>query len=152
MRILLCLVCLAAFFGWGSAAAVAGAAVIYPLPEVKLFQLQERTVAAVAIEHRLPGKDLEDVLGFISSAGDSDLNAIADEMMENGYEYECLECETHECEEHECNHDEEMAEVKNEFIHHLVERNNQFGLDDMLDELKREGQRIGAYLKVEEKL
>ena len=51
MRILLCLVCLAAFFGWGSAAAVAGAAVIYPLPEVKLFQLQERTVAAVAIEH-----------------------------------------------------------------------------------------------------
>ena len=64
MRILLCLVCLAAFFGWGSAAAVAGAAVIYPLPEVKLFQLQERTVAAVAIEHRLPGKDLEDVLGF----------------------------------------------------------------------------------------
>lgn len=95
---------------------------------------------------------LEDVLGFISSAGDSDLNAIADEMVENGYEYECLECETHECEEHECNHDEEMAEVKNEFIHHLVERNNQFGLDDMLDELKREGQRIGAYLKVEEKL
>lgn len=95
---------------------------------------------------------LEDVLGFISSAGDSDLNAFADEMMENGYEYECLECETHECEEHECNHDEEMAEVKNEFIHHLVERNNQFGLDDMLDELKREGQRIGAYLKVEEKL
>ena len=64
MRILLCLACLAAFFCWGSAAAVAGAAVIYPLPEAKLFVLQERTVAAVAIEHRLPGKDLEEVAGF----------------------------------------------------------------------------------------
>lgn len=95
---------------------------------------------------------LEDVLSFISSAGGSDLNTIADEMMENGYEYECLECETHECEEHEHHHNEEMAEVKNEFIHYLVERNNQFGLDDMLDELKHEGQSIGAYLKVEEKL
>ena len=64
MRILLWLACLAAFFGWGSATAVAGAALIYPLPEVKLFALQERTVAAVAIEHRLPGKDVEDVLGY----------------------------------------------------------------------------------------
>lgn len=95
---------------------------------------------------------LEDVIGFIEAASSSDLSAIAEEIQDKGYEYECLECETHECEEHECNHDEEMAEVKNEFIHHLVERNNQFGLDDMLDELKREGQRIGAYLKVEEKL
>lgn len=95
---------------------------------------------------------LEDVLGFISSASGSDLNMIADEMKESGFEYECLECETHECEEHECHHDEEMAEVKNGFIHYLVERNNQFGLDDMLDELKHEGQSIGAYLKVEEKL
>ena len=96
--------------------------------------------------------NLEDVLSFISSASGSDLNKIVDEMKESGFEYECLECETHECEEHECHHDEEMAEVKNEFIHYLVERNNQFGLDDMLDELKREGQSIGAYLKVEEKL
>ena len=64
MRILFWLACLAAFFGWGSATAVAGAALIYPLPEVKLFALQERTVAAVAIEHRLPGKDVEDVLGY----------------------------------------------------------------------------------------
>lgn len=86
---------------------------------------------------------LEDVLGFISSSSGSDLNTIADEMKESGFEYECLECE-----EHECHHDEEMAEVKNEFIHYLVERNNQFGLDDMLDELKREGERVGAYLKV----
>ena len=54
MRILLCLACLAAFLCWGSAAAVAGTAVIYPLPEAKLFVLQERTVAAVALEHRLP--------------------------------------------------------------------------------------------------
>ena len=64
MRIIFFLACLAAFFCWGSAAALAGAAVIYPLPEVKLFALQERTVAAVAIEHRLPGKDIEDVLGY----------------------------------------------------------------------------------------
>lgn len=41
---------------------------------------------------------------------------------------------------------------KKELIRELIERANQFGLDDMLDELKREGERVGAYLKVEEKL
>ena len=35
---------------------------------------------------------LEDVLAFIASASPSDLNDMADEMQEHGYEFECLEC------------------------------------------------------------
>lgn len=92
---------------------------------------------------------LEEVIAFIATASPSDLSDIADEIQEQGYEFECYECETHECEE--CDHNEEMDELRDEFIHKLVRRNNQFGLDDMLDELKREGERVGAYLRVEVK-
>lgn len=91
---------------------------------------------------------LEDVLAFIASASPSDLSDMADEMQEQGYEFECLECETHECEEHQCNHDEEMQEVRDEFIKELVSRGNQFGLSDMLEEFRREADRIGARLDV----
>lgn len=92
---------------------------------------------------------IDDVNDFIFAAHTSDLNRIADELIDNGYEFECPECEDHECDE--CHHDEEMEDVRNNFIHHLVERNNQFGLDDMLDDLKREGERVGAFLKIEDK-
>lgn len=34
-------------------------------------------------------------------------------------------------------------------IRHLIERINIFGMEDMLDDLKREGERIGIYLKSE---
>lgn len=91
---------------------------------------------------------LEDVLAFIASASRSDLSGMADEMQERGYEFECLECETHECEVHQCNHDEEMQEVRDDFIKELVSRGNQFGLSDMLDEFKCEADRIGARLNV----
>ena len=37
---------------------------------------------------------------------------------------------------------------KNEFIRHLINRANQFGLQDLLDELKYEGDRVGAYLNI----
>lgn len=94
----------------------------------------------------------EDVIGFIEAASSSDLSAIAEEIQDKGYEFECLECETHVCEEFEGVYEEDLQKVRDEFIHFLIERANQFGLNDMLDELKREGQRIGAYLKVEEKL
>lgn len=89
---------------------------------------------------------LEDVLAFICTASSQDLHQIENEMTDHGFEFTCDECENHECDE--CYHDEEMEDVRNDFIHRLVERNNQFGLDDMLDDLKREGERVGAFLKV----
>lgn len=91
---------------------------------------------------------IEDVLAFVASASLSDLSEIADKMQEQGYEFECLECETHECEEHQCTHDEEMQEVRDEFIKELVNRGNQFGLSDMLEEFKREADQIGARLNL----
>ncbi|MCL6245188.1 hypothetical protein M5F04_11650 [Acinetobacter sp. ANC 7200] len=36
-------------------------------------------------------------------------------------------------------------------IRHLIERANVFGLADMLDDLKREGERFGAYLMIGER-
>lgn len=91
---------------------------------------------------------LEDVLAFIATASSSDLNDMADEMQEQGYEFECLECETHECEESECNHDEEMHEMRDGFIKELASRGNQFGLSDMLEEFQREANRIGVHLDI----
>lgn len=92
---------------------------------------------------------LDDVNDFIWTANSNDLNRIADELVDNGYEFECLECETHECEEHDSTEDIELA--KSEFIQGLIERANQFGLNDMLDEIKREGERVGVFLKAEVK-
>lgn len=88
----------------------------------------------------------EDVLAFIATASSSDLSNIADEIQENGYEFECLECETHECEEPHCDHNEDLKDIRDDFIRDLVRRGNQFGLDDMLQEFKREAHQIGAYL------
>lgn len=94
---------------------------------------------------------LEDVLAFIATASSSDLSDIADEIQENGYEFDCYECETHVCEEFEDVYKEELQQARDDFIRELVRRANQFGLDDMLDELRREGQCVGAYLKAEVK-
>lgn len=92
--------------------------------------------------------ELSDVIEFISNASSSELNAIADEIECNGYEFECSECETHVCEAFEDVYEEDLQKERNDFIHFLAERANQFGLDDMLEELKREGDRIGAYIKL----
>ncbi|OTG85556.1 hypothetical protein B9T31_12255 [Acinetobacter sp. ANC 4558] len=89
---------------------------------------------------------LEDVINFIESASDSDLSTIVSEITEKGYEYECYECETHECEE--CSCDEDMNEEKENFIRHLAQRLNQFGLDDMLSELEEEARSFGMYIKL----
>ena len=34
-----------------------------------------------------------------------------------------------------------------ETIKHLIDQANKFGVNDMLDQLKNEGMRVGAYLK-----
>ena len=91
----------------------------------------------------------EEVSSFIATARPSVLQKIADELESEGFEFECLECETHVCEEHDPTEDIELA--KSEFIQGLIERANQFGLNDMLDDLKREGERVGVFLKAEVK-
>ena len=91
---------------------------------------------------------LQDVLDFISNASSSDLSDIADEIQENGYEFECYECETHECEEYDCS--EDFDAEKREFLQDLVLRFDQFGLADMLQELKHECNRLGVNNKIEE--
>lgn len=40
-----------------------------------------------------------------------------------------------------------ISELDSSTIRHLIERVNMFGLQDMLNDLKREGERIGVYLK-----
>lgn len=89
---------------------------------------------------------LDDVMSFISEADESDLESIAEELTDRGVDFHCSECEDHEC---ECDCDDEDSDhEKNEFIRHLVNRANQFGLQDLLDELKYEGDRVGAYLNI----
>jgi len=89
---------------------------------------------------------LDDVMSFISEADESDLESIAEELTDRGVDFHCSECEDHECES-DCD-DEDGDHEKNEFIRHLVNRANQFGLQDLLDELKYEGDRVGAYLNI----
>ena len=89
---------------------------------------------------------IEDVSDFIWTAHAHHLNRIADELVDSGYEFECSECKDHECPAHDSTEDVDLA--KKELIRELIERANQFGLNDMLDELKREGERVGAYLRV----
>ena len=64
MRAIIMWLCLAASFVLGSAAAGAAASPPYSVPEIRLFELQERTVVAVAVEQRLPGPGVENVLGY----------------------------------------------------------------------------------------
>lgn len=77
--------------------------------------------------------DLEDIREFISEAEKDELNEVAKALAEHDIHAN-------------------LIVLHGPTIQYLVNRANQFGLDDMLDELKREGQSIGAYLKVEEKL
>ena len=89
---------------------------------------------------------LDDVMSFISEADESDLESIAEELTDRGVDFYCSECEDHEC---ECDCDDEDGDhEKNEFIRHLINRANQFGLQDLLDELKYKGDRVGAYLNI----
>ena len=41
----------------------------------------------------------------------------------------------------------QLIEMDAETIKHLIDQANKFGVNDMLDQLKNEGMRVGAYLK-----
>lgn len=77
--------------------------------------------------------DLDDIREFINEAEKEELDEIAKALAE------------HDIHAH-------LTKLHGPTIQYLINRANQFGLDDMFEELKREGQSIGAYLKVEEKL
>lgn len=90
---------------------------------------------------------IEDVSSFIFTAQPYHLNQIADELVDSGYEFECSECETHECDVHDSTEDIEIA--KRQFLQNLANRLDQFGLSDMLSELKDECNLLGVNLKLE---
>ena len=55
------------FFAWllgASVAVAASAGGLYNIPEIKVFQLQDRQVVAVAVENRIPGQGIEEELGY----------------------------------------------------------------------------------------
>lgn len=89
---------------------------------------------------------IEDVCDFIWTAHNNHLNRIADELVDSGYEFECVECEEHECTVHDST--EDVEDAKRELLQSLARRLDQFGLDDMLEELKSECELVGVNLRV----
>lgn len=76
--------------------------------------------------------DLDDVRDFISEASKADLEEMAKELASK---------DVHST----------LTALDAATIRHLIERANIFGIEDMMDDLKREGERVGAYLRVEVK-
>lgn len=72
--------------------------------------------------------DVDDVTDFIKDASNKDLEEIAKKLAEKGVH-------------------STLTVLDAATIRHLIERINIFGMEDMLDDLKREGERIGIYLK-----
>ena len=92
---------------------------------------------------------LEDVLDFIATkSSHMDRRLIAEELEDNGYEFECESCfdrDIHGCDT--CTPEREVKlEAEIELLRKIINRGNQFGLDDMIDELRREGESVGVYL------
>ena len=88
---------------------------------------------------------VQDVLDFIEVADECDLETIAEELQNRNVDFYCSECEDRD-DSCDCN-DEDDEYLRNEFIKELIAKANQFGITDMLDDLKREGERIGVFLK-----
>jgi hypothetical protein len=92
---------------------------------------------------------LEDVLEFIrNEATHRDLDPIADALENEGHSFECETCSDRDI--YGCNtctpeKDVEFA-ARIELLQQIIGRGNQFGLEDMLDELRREGESVGVYL------
>ncbi|RKG35166.1 hypothetical protein D7V21_05130 [Acinetobacter guerrae] len=70
---------------------------------------------------------VDDVVNFIFSANNKELEEIAVALAGKGVHSSLIALDA--------------ATVR-----HLIERVNVFGLDDMLDDLKREGERIGVFM------
>ena len=77
--------------------------------------------------------DFSDVCDFIDDCDEETLNDLAEKLAKKN-----VECHP-------------LTEFDQSTVRHLIERANIFGFADMLDDLKREGERIGVFLKVEVK-
>lgn len=85
---------------------------------------------------------LEDVLEFISNASISDMDEIESALDDANHVF--FNSQDDEC---DCTPESEIeAEAKRQVLQHIIGRGNQFGLEDMLDELRREGESVGVYL------
>lgn len=73
--------------------------------------------------------EYSDVCDFIDDADVETLNSLAEKLAKKN-----IECRA-------------LTEFDPSTLRHLIERANIFGVEDMMDDLKREGERIGAYLK-----
>ena len=74
--------------------------------------------------------EYSDVCDFIDDADKETLNNLAEKLAKKN-----IECHT-------------LFEFDPSTLRHLIERANIFGIEDMMDDLKREGERIGAYLRL----
>jgi len=70
---------------------------------------------------------VDDVVNFIFNANDKELEEIAEALAGKGVH-------------------SSLITMDSATVRHLIERINIFGLDDMLDDLKREGERIGVFM------
>lgn len=77
--------------------------------------------------------DFSDVCDFIDDCDEETLNDLAEKLAKKN-----VECHP-------------LTEFDPSTVRHLIERANIFGFSDMLDDLKREGERIGVFLKAEVK-
>lgn len=73
--------------------------------------------------------DFSDVCDFIDDCDEETLNDLAEKLTKKN-----VECHP-------------LTEFDPSTVRHLIERANIFGFSDMLDDLKREGERIGVFLK-----
>ena len=76
--------------------------------------------------------DIDDVREFISEADQNDLDEVAKALASHGIH-------------------SALTMLDAATVRHLIERANIFGFSDMLDDLKREGERVGVFLKAEVK-
>ena len=96
---------------------------------------------------------IEEVLDFVGEAKYEDLEDIKEKLVNKGVNFDCPECDSHDddCDCY-CNCDDLANEARDEggdsLARELITQGNSFGFADMLDILKREGERIGVFLKV----
>lgn len=86
---------------------------------------------------------INDILEFIDNADMHELSEISDAITDQGYEFECDVCDNHVCD-----HEEEIHDSRFELLQSLVNRLDQFGLDDMLEEMKKECYQVGVNMRV----
>lgn len=88
---------------------------------------------------------LEDVLEFVVTASVEQMEEIETALDDANHVFYCSECDDRQ--HSDCDSPEEVSTLaKKELLQQIIRAGNQFGLDDMLNELRREGESHGVYL------